>query len=396
MFKVIGRLSSSYPWAICAAWLLAGVVLTFCAPAWDSRTQDDDIRFIPERYPSVRGYKLLQQAFRDDVNQSKAIFVIERDEGKLTATDFALVDRFVQDLHELKDKEPDLQIKKIASFRDTLIGERLTSADGQCTLVQMSLGTPFLALQTRATVDRAEDVLQKRLKNSENEPGLLTTGPAGIGRDLINASADSLEGTTLATVVLVVVVLLFVYRAPLLALVPLLTIAVSVFVALKLLALMTLIPGVHLVNVAKIFAIVILYGAGTDYCLFLISRYQEELANGHDIHNAIRRSVGGVGEALAASAGTVICGLGLMGFAEFAKVRCAGPAIALSLGVALIGSLTLAPAFLRLLGHMVFWPGHAPSPEQKLLRTTPQQDPFWDRLSRGVVGRPRMVWSRAV
>ena len=59
------------------------------------------------------------------------------------------------------------------------------------------------------------------------------------------------------------------------------------------------------------------------------------------------RSVGG---ALAASAGTVMVGLGLMGTAEFAKVRYAGPAIALSLGVALLASLTLTPALLRLFG----------------------------------------------
>ena len=62
------------------------------------------------------------------------------------------------------------------------------------------------------------------------------------------------------------------------------------------------------------------------------------------------RSVGGVGEALAASAGTVMVGLGLMALAEFAKVRYAGPAIALSLGVALVASLTLTPALLRLFG----------------------------------------------
>src|SRR5262249_36110700 len=149
------------------------------------------------------------------------------------------------------------------------------------------------------------------------------------------------DGTTLATVLLVVVVLLVVYRAPLLALVPLTTIAVSVWVSLSFLALMTLLPGVHLVNISKIFAIVILYGAGTDYCLFLISRYREELELGQDTDAAVGRSVGAVGKALAASAGTVMVGLGLMGLAEFAKVRYAGPAIALSLGVALLAALTL-------------------------------------------------------
>ena len=69
------------------------------------------------------------------------------------------------------------------------------------------------------------------------------------------------------------------------------------WVALNMLALCTLIPGFHLVNISQIFAVVMLYGAGTDYCLFLISRYREELARGQDERTALARSVGGVGGA---------------------------------------------------------------------------------------------------
>jgi RND superfamily putative drug exporter len=215
---------------------------------------------------------------------------------------------------------------------------------------------------------------------------------------MTRAAADSLDGTTLATIVLVVVILLLVYRAPLLALVPLITIAVSVLVALQILALTTLIPGVHLVNISKVFAIVILYGAGTDYCLFLISRYREELEAGHDAATALDRSIGAVGGALTASAGTVMCGLGLMVVAEFAKVRYGGPAIALSLGVGLLAALTLAPALLRLLGPWVFWPRGIPSRKRAL--RSPILDPpssgFWDWVSRQVAARPVLVWSGAV
>src|SRR5262249_54103878 len=155
-------------------------------------------------------------------------------------------------------------------------------------------------------------------------PQLLATGPAGVGRDMTRASSDGLHGTTAATIVLVVIVLVLVYRAPLLALVPLATIVVSVWVALKLLALATLVPGLSLVNISKVFAIVLLYGAGPDYCLFLISRYREELANGRKPERALSRSIRMVGGALTASAATVVCGMSLMGFAEFTKIRCAG------------------------------------------------------------------------
>src|SRR5262249_34293425 len=149
-------------------------------------------------------------------------------------------------------------------------------------------------------------------------------------------------------------------------------------------------PGFHLMNISRTFAVVMLYGAGTDYCLFLISRYREELGRGHEAGKALGRSVVGVGGALAARAGPVICGLGLMGLAQFAKVRCGGPAIAVSLAVALAASLTLAPALLRLLGRAAFWPVGVPQ------RRTRQGPDLWGRISRRVVARPLLVWGAAL
>jgi RND superfamily putative drug exporter len=404
---MLGRFAAAHPWTLCAAWLIGSLCLSWAAPTWDSKAQDDDVRFLPERCPSVRGYQLLKQAFPEEVFASRLIFTLERSDTILQDADFLLVDRCVGDLDQLRHDVPEFQFGKVVSYRDALRGRRLTSQDHCCTLIEVSLGTPYLALQTRAAVDRAEALLRQRVRAvGANPPRLLTTGPAGIGRDLTRASADSLDGTTLATVLLVILVLLLVYRAPLLALIPLITIAVSVWVSLHALALMTLIPGVYLVNVSKVFAIVILYGAGTDYCLFLISRYCEELENGRDGPRALSRSVAVVGGALAGSAGTVICGLGLMGFAEFAKVRCAGPAIALSLAVALLASLTLTPALLRLLGQAAFWPrrraaSYSPARSQAHTLTlshthSPTLSRFWDWISRGVVTRPILVWGFAV
>ncbi len=394
MFTFLGRLATGHPWKICAAWILFGLSLTLIAPRWETRAQDDDIRFLPAYCPSVRGYRLLEQAFPQDVYASRVIFAVERANDPLTTQDMELIDAMVADLNELRQAEPDLQIGRIHSHRDPYIGKRLLSHDGKCALIQVALGTPYLALKTRATVDRCEECLQRRMAQvgGANLPQVHATGPAGVGRDLLTASADSLDHTTIATIILVVGILLLVYRAPLLALVPLISIAISVWVALKLLALCTLIPGFYLVNVSQIFAIVMLYGAGTDYCLFLISRYREELMEGQTQERALSRSVGKVGGALAASAGTVICGLGLMGLAEFAKVRCGGPAIALSLAVALAASLTLTPALLRLLGKAVFWPVGTPR------RQLPWEarETIWCKLSRWVVAHPLWIWATAV
>ena len=395
MFSFVGRMTARHPALVCAAWAFVLAAVSVFAPSWDTQAQDDDIRFVPERFTSVRAYQILSQAFPDGVSACKALFAIERDETPLGDKDFALVDHLVGDLERLRQSEPALKLGKIESYKDGLIGCRLTSGDRQCTLVQVNLASPYLAIASQTAVERAEKCVRKRLSHVADGPHVYVTGAAGIGRDLVKAAGASLDGTMWATIALVVVVLLAVYRAPLLVLIPLITIAVSVGVALKLLAIMTLVPGVHLVSISKVFAIVILYGAGTDYCLFLVSRYREELQLGYSLGDAIVRAVDGVGVALTASAGTVMVGLGMMAFAEFAKVRYAGPAIALSLGVALLASLTLTPALLRLLGKRVFWPGKPPVAATSVRRfseTASSRPSFWDWVSRGVARRPVLTW----
>ena len=167
------------------------------------------------------------------------------------------------------------------------------------------------------------------------------TGSAVVGHDINTAANESIANTTWTTVILVVMILLVVYRSPLLAMVPLVTIALSVLVSFWAIALLTTVPGLgfQVINITRVFVVVVLFGAGTDYCLFLIARYTEELGRGRSRADALREAIGQVGGALVASAGTVIVGLGMLFFSSFAKIKYTGPTIALSLAVALAASL---------------------------------------------------------
>ncbi len=222
MFHRLGRLTATYPWTTCVIWLLFGAVLTLIAPRWDTRCQDDDVRFIPERCTSVRAYQLLEKAFPQEVTASNLVFVVERDKIPLSDADYALVDGIAADLEKLRREAPELNIGRIDSCHSDLVGTRLTSADHQCTLIQVSLGSPYLALATAEAVERARAKVAERLVQSgSNGPHVYATGAAGVGHDMTRTCGSSLDCTTLATVILVVVVLLLVYRAPLLALIPL-------------------------------------------------------------------------------------------------------------------------------------------------------------------------------
>src|SRR5207302_8018718 len=127
------------------------------------------------------------------------------------------------------------------------------------------------------------------------------TSSAVIGRDHTLAQLQSIRATGVLTVVLVVVLLLLIYRAPLLALIPLDTVYLAVQVATNLLAILAGHGYVTLFQGIQIYITILAYGAGVDYSLFLTARYREELDRGAGPADAVPRAVGGVGAALTAS-----------------------------------------------------------------------------------------------
>ena len=237
---------------------------------------------------------------------------------------------------------------------------------------------------------------------------------------------ESIENTEITTIVLVIAILLIVYRSPGLVLVPLAAIGVSYFVSLNLIALVAQWAGRHpgalttvgrwlgrqqfdfqVFKTTQIFIVVILFGAATDYCLFLIARYREELERGLEPRAALEEALGQTGHALTASAMTTILGLGAMIFADFGKYRSGGPTIAMSLIVALAACMTVAPALLRAMGRGVFWPfgvGVSParlaaangeagsnSAEHLALEPRTRMGRFWTMLARQIVAHPGVI-----
>src|SRR5438552_12748366 len=115
MFTFLGRLATQHPWCVLAAWLTLGVGLMSIAPRWEKNAQDDDIRFLPSRCDSVKGYRLLEQAFPRDVYASRLIFALERSDTQLTAADTTLIGGIVTDLDRLREEEPGLKIGRVCS-----------------------------------------------------------------------------------------------------------------------------------------------------------------------------------------------------------------------------------------------------------------------------------------
>ncbi|HKM53912.1 MAG TPA: MMPL family transporter, partial [Isosphaeraceae bacterium] len=365
MFAFLARLIERRSWLVVLAWVALTFFLFRAAPPWDQVTKDDDVRFFPRNFPSVIGQDLLERGFPGDAASSQVVIVYERAANPLTASDFSFVEEQAGLFHKFSQENPELGVKKLDTHRSPVIGPRLigksTEGPGQAVLTIVSLRGTYLSKKSRVAVDK----ILEYLKQSPPLPAGLrreVTGSAVVGHDMNTAANQSIDSTTKTTIVLVVLILLIVYRSPLLAMIPLLSIALSVVVSLKGIALLTEVPGLtfQVISITRVFVVVVLFGAGTDYCLFLIARYREELARGRPRQEALREAIIQVGAALIASAGTVIVGLGMLYFSSFAKIQYTGPAIALSLTVALVAALSLAPVFLLWLRGAIFWPFKPP------------------------------------
>jgi RND superfamily putative drug exporter len=383
-------------------WLVLAVGLHYLAPPWDRIIKDDDLGLFPADSPSVIGRALWERGFSRDASSSDLVLIYERKDGRLTPGDFRFVDGEASSLSRFAQEHPELGVKMIDTHRTPVIGPRLigSRAHGpdQVVLSIVSLDSGYLSRKTRLAVDRILEWVNTETHASP--PGLSRafTGSAAVGHDTHQATDLSIRNTTNTTIALVILILLVVYRSPLLAMVPLVTIAFSVFASLRLIALLAAVPGLgfQVIDITQIFVVVVLFGAGTDYCLFLVARYREELGRGRSPVEALREAIVKVGAALVASAATVIVGLGMLGFSSFATFQYTGPTIALSLAVALVAALTSAPAMLDWLRAALFWPFRAPHHEDGENRET--EDPealplrgFWVGVADLVVSHPLMI-----
>ncbi|MBB6118606.1 MMPL family transporter [Nocardiopsis algeriensis] len=217
------------------------------------------------------------------------------------------------------------------------------------------------------------------------------TGPAGYAADLAAAFGGIDSTLLIVTVTAVLVILVAVYRSPLL---PFLVITSALLALCLAGALVYLAADSGLVTLngqSQGILFILVVGACTDYALLLVARYREELAERGNVPQAVLASVRGVLEPVLASGGTVILGLLCLLAADLASTQSLGPVVAIGIVASLLSALTFLPAVLALCGRAAFWPS-VPRRSTEEDRTERSQHRLWARIADVVARRPRTLW----
>ncbi|MBI5161673.1 MAG: MMPL family transporter [Micrococcales bacterium] len=244
------------------------------------------------------------------------------------------------------------------------------------------------------TADSGKVADALRTAASEGLPaGIQTrlTGPVGFTADTVNAFAGTDIRLLLITASVVALLLILTYRSPVLWIVPLVVIGAADGLARVVAGNLAAAAGIEVSAQVSGILSVLVFGAGTDYALLLVSRYRDELRRTPDRHVAMAAAVRGAGPAIAASALTVTLALCALLLAEISGTRALGFACAIGVVLAFLFAIIMLPAALVVFGRGLFWPlvprvGDADSTTRGL----------WARVGRGVRRRPVLVAVAAV
>jgi RND superfamily putative drug exporter len=355
MFTRLGSFAVRFRWYIIAGWVVAALLLFLLAPNINDVSVTDQRAFLPQDVPSLQANELLKKFFPDQVALSSAVLVIDAGGGGDVSA--GPVAGFVSDLTDwLTGVGAPAGITAVWSptHGDELTKAGMTSSDQQVALILVR----FNAIATEPTTKQALADIRERLATPPSGSTAYLTGDGAILDAYSSASLNSMDSVTIITIILVLAILLIIYRSPVSPFIPLATIGLSYLISRGVVAYL----GSGLMTISmytNVFLIVVLFGAGTDYCLFLISRFREEMSDIGQTVPAIKTTVRAVGETITSSAGTVIVGLAMMVFAELGLYNTTGPAIAIGVAITLLAGLTLIPALLAVLGHHAFWPRKA-------------------------------------
>jgi RND superfamily putative drug exporter len=395
---VSGRRSK---WVVIAVWVAILAALAPQGMTLSKVTTDETAtaESLPSDSQSAQVAKTLRDRFPDG-NPLLALAVYGRKGTRLTSADRAKIAADAPRIAKLPG------VGQVLAPVGPLSPPGLVSRDGT---------TAFIAIPLTSTKSdsRTDTIKAIRKITGTKLAGLEThvTGAAALQSDLTTTLQSTDASLLIATALLVLLLLIAIYRAPLMALLPLIVVGVSYTIAQGIVHIGANAANTTIDRTAVTLLAILMFGAGTDYCLLMVSRYTSELRDHEDKHEALRRAYVRAAPAIAASGLVVAGALMMLLFASLHSNRIFGPVNAVGILVGLCASLTLLPALLAVFGRAGFWPsgklvrvsappepprllsGLQPLPDFRALMPDAhpnirQRDGLWRRIGEAALKRP--------
>lgn len=379
IFHRLGHLVVRWPLAVVGLWVALAVSLPLMFPSLTEMVQQRPVAILPADAPVTVTTQEMTKAFHEAGSDNVLLVVLSNDKGLgpiEEATYRKLVDTLRQNTQDV------VMLQDFVSAPP--LREVMTSKDTKAWILPVGIAGNIGSPQSYFAYTRVADTVKDTVRGSSLTANL--TGPAATVADLTDSGERDRTHIEIATIGMVLAILLIIYRNPVTMVLPLLTIGVSLVIAQAVIAGLAEL-GMGISNQTIVFLTAMMAGAGTDYAVFLISRYHDYLRRGVESDQAVKDALTSIGKVIAASAATVaVTFLGMM-FAKLGVFSTVGVALAVAVGIALLTAVTFLPAVMVLAGRRGWI-----APRRDLTAR------FWRRSGIRIVRRPRahLVASLAV
>jgi RND superfamily putative drug exporter len=379
------------PFALAMLVVISWFIITgFFGPLFGKLTsvqENNNSSFLPKGAEATQAADLIEGFSADSFLAFPTLILFE---GKVTPENLAAINAHMAGVGDLTIGDTD---KKISDYiaPDQVISV-FPSEDGKAILANVPLdGNAISELlpNDEPVLPAIVEALREDVKPLAEANGVshYVTGPAGLLGDLFGAFGSIDSTLLLTTLAVVAVILIVVYRSPVLWIIPLLSSLFALSTAGGIVYLLAKADIIDVDGQSQGILSVLVIGAATDYALLLIARYREELHHHENRFDAMRVAYKGVWEPILASGSTVAIALMVLLFSQLTNTAGLGPIGAIGIVVSMITILTLLPALLLLFGRWIFWP------------RVPKNDGddhvlegMWSKVGAGIGRNPRKAW----
>ena len=370
MTRRLAELVVAWRWYIIAGWIVLGALLVSLAPSLTGFTSSG--YGLPASYQSTQAENIALKDFPSVASASGIIAVNATDNSALTMPQLEKIDALAKSLDG----------DHIQSVRSVTTSPLFLSKNQKLQLIEVAMtgqpgdDGPNAAVATlRSDTDAflADSGLRGQL-----------TGNAAISVDQASEFNRAEKIISIATVLLILILLALVFHSVIIAFLPLLVVGLVHQMAQSLTAFFAQWFGFTVGTELAPLLIVVMFGVGTDYIVFLLFRYREQLGKGQDPHESLMVALCRAGEVIASAAVTVMLAFAALLVASIGQLRSLAPGLIIGVGLMLLAALTLVPAILSLFGVTVFWPS-VPKPHDPKHRTRSE------RMGAAVAKRPGIV-----
>lgn len=343
LFDRIGNFVVRWPLIVIGCWIAVAAALTLLLPTLQAQAAKREQAPLPPGAPSMVLQKEMSAAFQEKIETSALLLVLLTNENGLGPADEAVYRKLIENLRA--DTQDKISVQDFLAVPE--MKELLASKDNKAWNLPITFAGDAASPETQAAFKRVAAIVKQTVAGTSLTVHL--SGPIATVADLTELGEKDVRIIEIGTAVSVLIILILVYRNLVTMLVPLATIGASVVTAQGTLSGLAEF-GLAVNMQAIVFMSAVMIGAGTDYAVFLISRYHDYVRHGEKSDMAVKKALMSIGKVITASAATVAVTFLAMVFTKLEVFSAVGPAIAVAITVSLLGAVTLLPAILTLTG----------------------------------------------